>query len=128
MGSLTSQPYDVSEGKEYAAYLARVLGDCRQLMADKRLPESEGVLGFLDDAELVMRRVRIDTASAEGRGDATTRTSIAVTADEHQRILTMGESLLNLLEILELRKAINLNRTDAVARVANAFREGVFAP
>jgi hypothetical protein len=38
----------------------------------------------------------------------------------------MNDSLLNLLEILDLRQALTLNRTPAVARVAEALRQASF--
>lgn len=128
MGTLTSTAYDVTEGREYVGYLDRVLKECVRLRAEGRLPDGESVDAFLDDAQLVLHAVRQDVASASARGVSTIQSQVRLTAEEHKRYLTMGESLRNLLEILELRKALVLDRTPAVGRVAESFYAGTFTP
>jgi hypothetical protein len=127
VGTLTSQPYLVSEGQEYVAYLENLLGQCGKLVAEGRLPDADGVADVLAIAEVVLRRVRLDTASAAARGEQRITTTMTMTEGELKRLLTIGESMLNLLEILEIRQALEFNRTDAVARVGEAIYGGVYS-
>jgi hypothetical protein len=127
MGTLTSQPYLVTEGQEYVAYLENLLGQCRTLLAEGRLPDSDGVSDVLDIADVVLRRVRLDTSAAAARGERQITTTMTMTEGELKRLLTIGESMLSLLEILEIRKALEFNRTDAVARVGEAIYGGVYS-
>jgi hypothetical protein len=126
MGTLISEPYSVVEGQEYVAYLDRVLGECQRLLREGRLPDAEGIVGFLEDAQPVLQRVRRDVAAATATGETTIRSNVDLTTQEYQRYQTMGESVRNLLEILEMRDALVLNRTESVARVADAFQRGEF--
>lgn len=127
MGTLTSDAYDVQEGREWCAYVERVSKECRRLIAEGRVPDSEGLDGFLADSGLVLQQVKRDVAAATGRGDKTVRTSVQLSPEEHKRLLNMNESILNLLQILEMRGAVSLDRSDAVGRVAGAIVGGQFA-
>lgn len=126
MGTLNTVEYDVAEAKQWCDYLDRVVGECRRLMTEKRVPESETLDAFLEDSKVVLRTVKRDVSAAMGRGEKTSRTAISMTAEEHKRLLSMSESMLNLLQILEIRKAVVLDRTDAVGRVAAAIVGGTF--
>lgn len=127
MGTLTSQPYDVAEGKEWCDYIERVLSECRRLMAEGRMPDSEGIDAFLADVPHVVQQVRRDVTSAAVRGESPIQTSVSMTSEEHKRLISMSESILNLLQILEIRKAVVLDRTPAVGRVAAAIVGGTFS-
>lgn len=127
MGTLTSQPYLVAEGQEYVAYLEHLLPQIRRLLAEGRVPNADGVTDFLDYTELVQQRVRLDTSSAAARGEQRITTKLTMDGAELKRFLTIGESILNLLEILEIRKALEFNRTPGVARVGEAIYAGVYA-
>lgn len=127
MGTLTSDEYDVEEGREWCAYFDRISKECRRLMAEGRMPDSEGIEGFLSDAGMVLHQVRADLAAASAKGEKTTRTSIRLSNEEYKRLTSMNESILNLLQILEIRGAVVLDRTDAVGRVARAIVGGHFA-
>ena len=127
MGTLVSHDYDTAEGQEYAAYLERILGECRRLRAEGRLPDSGGVVGFLDDCETILQAVRRDVALARSRGAARTRSEIDLSPEEHGRITAMGDSVLSLLEVLELRQAVVLDRTPAVGRVVDALLTGTYS-
>jgi hypothetical protein len=124
MGTLISKPYVVSEGQEYAEYLDRVLGECRRLLREGRLPDGDGVVAFLDDAQLVLQCVRRDVADAGASGRTTIRSELQLSKQEYDRYQTMGDSILTLLQVLEMREALVLNRTESVARVADAFQAG----
>jgi hypothetical protein len=126
MGTLTSHPYDVSEGQEYAGYLDHVLTECHRLVREGRVPSDDGILAFLEHAAVVLRRVQADVASAGATGRSTIQSQVPMTPSEHQRYVTMNDSLRSLLEILELRDALALNRTEAVGRVSDAFLSGEF--
>src|SRR4051812_15994091 len=121
MGTLTSHSYDVAEGLEWCTYLDRIVGECHRLRQEGRLPDSDGVDAFLADLVIVLRKVRGDVNAATSRGERTITTAIPMTSEEHKRIVSMSESILNLLEILEMRKAVVLDRSPAVARVAAAL-------
>lgn len=127
MGTLTSQPYDVAEGEAYCAYLERITGECRRLMTEGRMPDSETTDAFLSDVGRIVRQVRLDTATARSRGERTICSAISMTNEERKRLDSLSESMLNLLQILELRGAVVLDRTDAVSRVAAAFAGADFA-
>jgi hypothetical protein len=127
VGTLVSHDYDTAEGREYVAYLERVLGECRRLRSEGRLPDSDGVLGFLDDCETILQAVRRDVATAGARGASTTRSAIDLSPEEHARIQAMGDSVLSLLEVLELRQAVVLDRTPAVGRVVEALLTGTYS-
>ena len=126
MGQLACEPYDVDEGREYVGYLDHVLRECDRLLAVGRLPDSEAMRAFLDHAHVVLDHVRHDVAEAGATQQRTVRTVLTLTLDEHRRMVSMNESIKTLLEILEFRQAVQLNRTDAVGRVAAAIQEGSF--
>jgi t-SNARE complex subunit (syntaxin) len=124
MGTLTSHDYDVADAQEWCAYLDRITRECRRLILEGRMPDSEGVDAFLSDLAYVLRNVRQDIMTAASRGEATVRSRIELTHEEHKRVVTMSESVLNLLQILEMRGAVVLERTEAVSRVAKALVTG----
>lgn len=124
MGRLQTTPYAVADGREYVTYLAHVRQECARLVGEGRLPDSDELAGFLATAEQVVAQLRADVARAEQRGETTIASEIPMSASEHARMRNMNESFRNLLEILELRQALELNRTPAVARVAEAVQSG----
>jgi hypothetical protein len=126
MGTLTTQPYDVTEGQEWCDYFERLLQECQRLIGEKRMPDTDGLDAFMHDSGLVMQQVRRDVVAARGRGVTTTQTSVDLTNEEYTRMLSINESVLNLLLILEMRGAVSLQRTDSVARVAAAIDAGEF--
>lgn len=128
MGTLASQPYDVAEGAAYCEYLERITKECRRLMAEGRMPDSDTTDAFLSDVGRIVRQVRIDIGTARATGQKTLRSAVTMTEQEHKRLDSLSESMLNLLQILELRKAVVLDRTDAVGRVAAAFAGAEFTP
>ena len=128
MGTLTSKPYDVAEGVAYCDYLERIIRECRRLMSEGRMPDSDTTDAFLGDVGRIVRQVRLDVATAKSRGSRTVTSAITMTNEEHKRLDSLSESMLNLLQILELRKAVVLDRTDAIGRVASAFAEADFTP
>ncbi len=128
MGTLTTKPYDVAEGQEWCDYFQRLLGECQRLIGEKRVPDTEGLDAFLHDSNLVMQQIRRDVTTARGRGDKSTQTAVSMTNEEHKRMISISDSILNLLLILEMRGAVSLQRSEAVGRVATAIDAGEFVP
>ena len=126
MGTLTTEPYDVAEGQEWCDYFERLITQCRRLIGEGRVPDTTGLDAFLAESAQVMHQVRRDVTAARAKGLATTRTVATMTTEEHKRMLSVSDSILNLLQILEMRGAVSLQRTDAVARVAAAIDAGAF--
>jgi hypothetical protein len=128
MGTLTTEPYDVAEGQEWCDYFERLTGECRRLIAEQRMPDTSEIDLFLSDSTVVMQQMRHDITLAKATGQKTLQSSVPLTAEEHKRLLTISDSVLNLLLILEMRGAVELQRTEGVARVAAAIDAGAFTP
>lgn len=126
MGKFTTEPYAASDGAEYADYLQHILAESERLQRDGRLPDNEAVLMCFDSARVVMQQVRRDVTAAVARGEKTVVSTLAMTPAEHERMESMGESIGNLLEILELRKAVERRRTEGAGRVAAAVRDATY--
>jgi hypothetical protein len=126
MGTMTSQPYSVDDGEEYSAYLDNVFTALPKMQAEGRLPSDDAVLSFLDDMQRVRSTVRADVARARSTGAKQVVSRLTLTAADHRRLLALGESMQNHLQILEIRKALVLDRSAGAGRVADAFRGGTF--
>jgi hypothetical protein len=126
MGTLISQPYALADGQEYVGYLEHVIAESQRLIAEGRMPSDEGLVAFFEDAQHVLGQVRRDVNAATAAGQPTVQSHVDFTAQEYARYRAMGESARTLLEILALRDALVLNRTEAVARVADAFTGAQF--
>jgi hypothetical protein len=121
MGTLTSTEYDIDEGEEWCNYFDRISRECRRLVTEGRMPDTDALDAFLADSAAVLRQVRLDVAAARGRGAKTTISQVSLTKEEYQRLIDLRESILNLLQILEMRGAVDLNRTEGVGRVVAAL-------
>ena len=128
MGTLVSKDFDVDEAQEWCEYLTRVTRDCHRLIDEGRIPATDELAAFLNDTQLVLGKVKSDVNAARAGGLKTTHSRIDMSPEEHRRIFSMNDSLLNLLQILEMRGAIKLDRTPAVGRVADALAQGSFSP
>ena len=126
MGQLRTAPYDVVEGREYADYLSNMCDECVRLAQVGRLPDTDELAGFLATARQVLSQVSADVGRAESSGDTVVISSIPMSTAEYNRMRSMNDSFRNLLEILEMRQALALNRTPAVGRVADAIQAGTF--
>ncbi len=124
MGQLRTEPYSVAEGREYAAYLDHVQAECNRLVGIGRLPDTDDVAWFTDLAGQVGNQIRRDVDAAGALSQ--TSSAIPMTAADYSRMRTMNDSMRNLLEILEMRQALALNRTPACARVSDAVQNGTF--
>jgi hypothetical protein len=126
MGTLTTNAYSVEDGEAFLVYLRQLFVEIPKVQAEGRVPSDSATLDFLDDLKRVQVAARGDVASAKATGAAECVTSLDLTPAEYKRLLNIGETLQRLLQILEMRKAVVLNGTEASARVTRAFRDGTF--
>lgn len=126
MGELVTAAYTVSDGEEYVTYLTHLVAECERLRAEGRVPDTEAILVFFDDLRTAKRLVRQDVTAATSRGEQSVVTRMPMPAADYQRMNSMNDSVRGLLEILQLRKAVDLQRTAGSERVALAFREGTY--
>jgi hypothetical protein len=126
VGRLVTCAFDVEDGQEYVSYLDRVLDECVALARQGRLPDTEEVSRFLDVERACLVQLRRDVGLAAARGDAQVVSEIPMDEQEHARMLAMNDTVANLLQILEYRQALELNRSDAVARVSKAILGGTY--
>lgn len=127
MGTLVTQPYDPAEGAEYADYLEHISREADRLRREGRLPDNDTVLSFFDDVRGVISAVREDSSRARSRGEQQVVTTLTLSGADYRRMMSMSESMGTLLEILEMRQAVDMKRTEGTARVATAVREGTFS-
>lgn len=127
MGMLTTLEYDVSDGEEWIAYFTRIEGECRRLVSEGRMPDTEALDGFLRDSTDLVRQVRHDVAAARQRGASTTTTSLSLSKEEYKRLIEIREHVLNLMQILEMRGAMKLDRSEGVGRMVAAITNGPYA-
>ena len=127
MGRLVTRAFDVGDGQEYVTYLERVLEDCVGLAKEGRLPDTEEIARFLDVERDCLVQLRRDVRLAAARGDTQLVSEIPMDEQEHTRMLAMNDTVANLLQILEYRAALELNRTEAVARVSKAILGGTYS-
>lgn len=126
MGELVTRPYDPVEGAEYADYLEHISSEGDRLRREGRLPDNDTVLSFFEDVHRVIRQVRDDSTRARAHGEQQVITRIELGAADYRRMMDMSASMGTLLEILEMRQAVDMKRTDGTVRVATAVREGTF--
>jgi hypothetical protein len=126
MGTMTTLEYDISDGQEWCDYFDRIERECRRLVAEGRMPDTAALDGFLADSGELLRQVRHDIVTARGHGATSTTSSITLSTEEYKRLMDMRESVLNLLQILEMRGAVKLDRTEGVGRMVAALTQGPF--
>jgi hypothetical protein len=126
MGRLTTCAYDVRDGQEYVAYMERVLEACEGLTREGRLPDTEEIARFIDVERASYVQLRRDVASALARNQSHVVSEIAMDEQDYTRMVAMNDTLVNLLTILEYRDALELNRTETIARVSDAIVGGTF--
>lgn len=127
MGTMTTLEYNVSDGEEWCDYFDRINVECRRLVSEGRMPDTQALDGFLVDSAALRRQVRNDVTVARGRGATTTITEVSLTKEEYKRLIDIRESVLNLLQILEMRGAVKLDRTEGVGRMVAALTTGTYA-
>lgn len=124
MEKLTTKPYLPAEGREFLEYMQHLLPEMDRLQREGRIPGDHGVDDLLAFWRLVTAHVRVDVDRAGPTSVTPITTSFAMTEAEHQRIWSMFDTLYPLLEILEMRGAVNLERTEGMTRVILALYQG----
>ena len=122
--TLVTKPYSVADAEEYVEYHARLAAEADRLQAEGRLPDNEAIESFFRDVRQVVSAVQRDASDARVRGQQEVVTRLPMSPADHRRIFGMNESIRSLLEVLEMRQAVELHRTPAVARVADAVTGG----
>ena len=124
MSALESLPYLPSEGAEFVDYMAGVIDGVMQLKSEGRVPDDQGVDDLLALWRTVAARVKADVSAADPTSSKPITTTIPMTQAEWQKSSTMFETLYPLLQILEMRGAINIRASEAVVKVVNAVWKG----
>ena len=127
MGRLESAPFDIEDGREYVEYLTRVQQELDRLIDAGRVPGTDDLTAFMQTGQQVVDQIRRDIAHASATGRTDVVSVIEMSPAEHTRMVSMNDSLRTLLEILEIRQALELNRTPAVGRVSDAIQAGRFS-
>jgi hypothetical protein len=122
--TFTTEPYLPADGREFLTYMQVVMKSMDRLRADGRIPDDPGMDTLLAFWNNVTTQVKKDVDRAGPASQLPIRTSLPMTAVEHQRTWALFDTLYPLLEILEMREVIDLKRTDSVTRVIDALYEG----
>jgi hypothetical protein len=123
MTQLATQPYTPADGQEFVTYVRHLNKECERLQAEGRIPADEAINDFLHLLASIATRVQADVRSAGG-STAPITTTVAMSASEYTKNWALIDSVNSLLLILEMRKAIDLMRTDGATRVMGAVLHG----
>ncbi|MDP9100568.1 MAG: hypothetical protein M3N21_00220 [Actinomycetota bacterium] len=126
MGFMVTAAYAPADGDEYVAYQRRLDGELARLRAEGRLPDNDSVEAFLDQLRRIVRIIASDVISARSRGETDVVSRFEMTAAEFRSRRDMNDSLRNLLEILQMRQALDMQRTAGAGRVADALGAATF--
>lgn len=118
--TLTTQPYLPADGREFLDYMPGVIQEMARLQGEGRVPNDEGVEGMLMFWRRAAAQVRMDVSKA-GASNQPITTSLPMTVGEYQRIWAMFDTIYPLLEILEIRGAVDMRRSEGVNRVVDAL-------
>ena len=123
----TSMPYLPEDGREFLDYMQVVMKSMDRLRAEGRIPDDRGMDVLLAFWQDVTKQVRNDVNQAGSALQRPITSSLPMTAAEHQRIWAMFDTFYPLLEILEMRGAVDLARTDGVTRVVDSLYKGTLS-
>ena len=127
MSTFTSQPYLPQDGKEFLDYMQHMMGEVARLQREGRIPDDPGTRTLLDFWRKMVSHVRTDVSKAPAASTAPITTSWEMSESEYQRTWAQYDTILSLLEILDLRGAVKLETTPNVMRVITALYKGSFA-
>jgi hypothetical protein len=125
--TFTTQPYVPDDGREFGQYMQVVMKSMDRLRTDGRVPDDPGMDTLLAFWRAVTTQVKKDVDRADSVSQRPITTTLPMTAAEHQRIWAMFDTLYPLLEILEIRGAVDLRRTEGVTRVIDALYGGALS-
>ncbi|HVT65638.1 MAG TPA: hypothetical protein VHD81_10825 [Mycobacteriales bacterium] len=127
MATFTSQPYQAADAKEFLDYMQRMMGEVARLQKEGRIPDDTGTNTLLDFWRAMVTRVRADSGMVSAASTKPITTSWEMTESEYQRTWAHYDTILSLLEILDLRGAVKLEASPAVMRVITALYKGTLA-
>lgn len=128
MPTFTTQPYQPQDAKEFLDYMQRIMGEMARLQGEGRVPDDHGTNALLTFWRNVIAQVRTDVGNVGAASRKPITSSLPMTEAEYQRTWAMYDTFLQLLQILELRGAVDLDRgSEGAMRVINALYKGTLA-
>jgi hypothetical protein len=127
MPTFTSLPYQAEDAKEFLDYMQRMMGEVTRLQREGRIPDDTGTNTLLDFWRTMVSHVRMDSGKVSASSNVPITTSWEMTEAEYQRTWAHYDTILSLLEILDMRGAVKLEASPGVMRVINALYKGTLA-
>jgi len=127
VSTFSSQPYQAADAKEFLEYMQRMMGEVTRLQREGRIPDDTGTNTLLDFWRAMVTRVRSDVGKVSATSTTPITTSWEMSESEYQRTWAHYDTILSLLEILDLRGAVKLEASPAVMRVIQALYKGKLA-
>lgn len=127
MATFTSLPYQAQDAKEFLDYMQRMMGEVTRLQREGRIPDDPGTNSLLDFWRTMVSHVRVDAGKVPATSNTPITTSWEMTEGEYQRTWAHYDTILSLLEILDLRGAVKLEASPGVMRVITALYKGKLA-
>ena len=124
MATFTSQPYQAQDAKEFLDYMQRMMGEVARLQREGRVPDDTGTNTLLDFWRSMVAHVRSDSGKVSAASKTPITTSWEMTEAEYQRTWAHYDTILSLLEILDMRGAVKLEASEGVMRVITALYKG----
>ena len=124
MSTFISQPYQAQDAKEFLDYMQRMFGEVGRLQDEGRIPNDAGTNALLTFWRTMVAHVRSDIGNVGVNSKNPVTTSWEMTAAEYQRTWAHYDTILSLLEILDLRGAVKLEASPGVMRVITALYKG----
>jgi hypothetical protein len=127
MSTFTSQPYLPQDASDFLDYMQRMMGEIARLQVEGRVPDDTGTNNLLAFWRTLIAQVRKDIARVGVGSETEITSSIPMTEAEYKRNWAMYDTFLQLLQILDLRGAVDLEANDGVMRVIGAMYKGTLS-
>ena len=127
MATFTTQPYQPEDASEFLDYMQRMMAEMMRLQHEGRVPDDTGTNNLLAFWRTLIAQVRTDVAKVGVASKKPITSSIPMTEAEYKRNWAMYDTFLQLLQILDMRGAVDLEATDGVMRVIGAMYKGSVA-
>jgi hypothetical protein len=124
METLTTLPYQPSDAVEFLDYMQHVITETGRLRDEGRVPDEEGVDALLTLWRKVTSQIRLDLNKVGPAARQPIISVIPMTQAEYEQSWTMFETLYPLLQILEMRGAVNIRATEPTTRVVTSVFQG----
>ncbi len=127
MSTFTTQPYLPEDASQFLDYMQRMMVEMMRLQHEGRVPDDNGTNNLLAFWRTLIAQVRTDVAKVGAASRKPITSSIPMTEAEYKRNWAMYDTFLQLLQILDMRGAVDLEATDGVMRVISAMYKGTLA-